>query len=450
MAEKAFDYGNICFVIMPFGKKKVMRPSKRPTRTKPMIADTVDFDVVYQEIFKPAINAVRLPEGGNLVARRADDDLLTGIISREMYRYIEYSRFAVADITSLGANVFLELGQRYRARESGTAVFRQADAAIPFDINQVRVLPYELAPMDRAAASRSLITRVLTESLEYNRIDSPVWEALREQQTGADLEDELRQADESIGRQDWAAAEQSLQKAIMRQPNNALVHFRFGLLYRDEGRWEDAVASLSTAIALLPGHADAHRELGIAQSMRFKATKQLPDGLSELQRALELRPRDYDTLAALGGAMKRAGRLREALEYYRRAVDVSLGHPYPLLNVMKLEILLDGNSSIVADRELQLKRAERFRRGQVEHQPPIDAPWSFFDLAEIQLYLGRLAESQRLIDEGLLCCSQRWQAITFRESIEAVGAAIAGQTDLSTGFQQVAERLRRGEAQLPG
>ncbi|MCH7665651.1 MAG: hypothetical protein IH936_06970 [Acidobacteria bacterium] len=118
------DYNKICFAIMPFGKK-------------PVGEREVDFDQIYDEIFEPAINAVPLPEPeeGNLEARRTDKDFFAGDISHEMFNYLEYSRIALADITGLNANVFYELGHRHRARESGTAIFRQTDAPIPFDIN---------------------------------------------------------------------------------------------------------------------------------------------------------------------------------------------------------------------------------------------------------------------------------------------------------------------------
>ncbi len=132
------DYSRICFVIMPFGPKEVG-------------GRTVDFDSIYAHVFEPAIRRVRLPEGGALEPRRTDQDFFAGDIGLEMFHYIEYSRFALTDITGLNPNVFFELGARYRARESGTAIFRLPDAPIPFDINQIKAFPYEYEPKERAA-----------------------------------------------------------------------------------------------------------------------------------------------------------------------------------------------------------------------------------------------------------------------------------------------------------
>jgi len=89
------DYSKICFVIMPFGKKPV---GDRP----------VDFDRLYDDIFVPAISAVSLPEGGKLESRRTDKDFYSGDIKLEMFQYLEYSRFALADISGLNFNVAYE------------------------------------------------------------------------------------------------------------------------------------------------------------------------------------------------------------------------------------------------------------------------------------------------------------------------------------------------------
>jgi len=98
------DYSKICFVIMPFGKK-------------PVGDQMVDFDPLYDDIFVPAIGAVALPEGGKLEPRRTDKDFFAGDIKLEMFQYLEYSRFALADISGINFNVAYELGARHRARE---------------------------------------------------------------------------------------------------------------------------------------------------------------------------------------------------------------------------------------------------------------------------------------------------------------------------------------------
>ena len=55
------DYAQVCFVIMPFGKKRVDDVD-------------VDFNAIYDRIFVPAVTRVALPEGGQLQPRRTDND----------------------------------------------------------------------------------------------------------------------------------------------------------------------------------------------------------------------------------------------------------------------------------------------------------------------------------------------------------------------------------------
>ena len=155
------DYAQVCFVIMPFGLKRV---------------DNVDvnFNDIYDNIFAPAIGRVALPEGGQLQPRRTDKDFFAADINNEMYSYIEYSRFAIADISGLNANVFYELGARHRTRESGTAIFRQAGATVPFDIQTIKAFPYEYGTPEKDECARILISKVLTNSLANNRLDSPI------------------------------------------------------------------------------------------------------------------------------------------------------------------------------------------------------------------------------------------------------------------------------------
>ena len=73
MATDKIDYTRICFVIMPFGKKKVGEQE-------------VNFDFIYDEVFEPAIKATPLPEGDGLrlIPKRTDRDFFAGDISQEL------------------------------------------------------------------------------------------------------------------------------------------------------------------------------------------------------------------------------------------------------------------------------------------------------------------------------------------------------------------------------
>jgi hypothetical protein len=134
------DYTKICFVIMPFAKKKVEDIE-------------IDFDAIHQDIFEPAIAAVDLPEGGKLIPKRTDQDYFAANIDTEMYQYLEYSRFTLVDIMGLNANVFYELGIRHSANQSGTTIFRQGDKAIPFGISHIKASPYEYQPLEKISES---------------------------------------------------------------------------------------------------------------------------------------------------------------------------------------------------------------------------------------------------------------------------------------------------------
>src|SRR5215208_4463408 len=68
----------------------------------------------------------------------------------------------------------------------------------PVDISSIKAFPYEFEPADKAAEARELITRVLTESLVHNRLDSPVRLALGEQRASGKIDDMLVQAENEI------------------------------------------------------------------------------------------------------------------------------------------------------------------------------------------------------------------------------------------------------------
>jgi len=394
MAQGGTDYSKICFVIMPFGKKKVAPPSDKKDGAAAAPAEKqVDFDALYSDIFLPAIGAVDLPEGGKLEPHRTDQDFFTGDIKQDMFDYLEYSRFALADISGLNPNVMYELGVRHRAREAGTAIFRQSGLPLPFDINSIKAFPYDYEPAEEAGKARALITRVLSESLQRNRIDSPVGIALRQQRQSGNIDDLLKQAEDAIRKVDFPGAMNLYRQAVATAPDNPLPRMRLGLLCRDRGIWEEALEQFTRASEVAPDYAEAWRERGIVENKNAAVAKQPLNvdpapGEASLRRAVAINDKDFDAYASLGGVLKRAGRLQQSCDAYDKSQQVSGGHPYPLLNVLKLRAALNGKLGLTGPDKIALARAQRFREGQAQQNPPFDSPWCFFDLAEIKLYRG--------------------------------------------------------------
>ena len=89
---------SVCFVLMPFGNK--VDSSGR----------SIDFDRIYDTIFRPAVNAT------GLQPVRADEEQAQGFIHKLMYERLLLSEYAIADLTILNANVYYELGVRHAAR----------------------------------------------------------------------------------------------------------------------------------------------------------------------------------------------------------------------------------------------------------------------------------------------------------------------------------------------
>jgi hypothetical protein len=154
----------VCFVLMPFGTK--VDSSGRP----------IDFDCIYNSIFKPAVLATEL-----LLPVRADEEQAQGFIHKLMYERLLLSEYAIADLTILNANVYYELGVRHAARPSTTIMTMAGQAALPFDVAGLRALPYSLddkgAPAD-VDGDKAALVRQLESCIGSTLDDSPIFQLI--------------------------------------------------------------------------------------------------------------------------------------------------------------------------------------------------------------------------------------------------------------------------------
>jgi tetratricopeptide (TPR) repeat protein len=463
-SDRFDELATTCFVIMPFGKKEVG-------------GKEVDFNAIYKEIFEPAIQQVKTPEGKPLIPERTDMDAFSGSITQEMFEYIMYSRLAFADISGFNPNVFYEIGARHSAQESGTVLFRQTGHAIPFDITTIKVFEYDHEPATKVEASRTFITQVLSETLKRNRLDSPVRLALRAQWSGSpktsataeiqsmsqpplptegievfsplkmeqwkkqEIERFMRDAEESVRLGDLDMARTNYWGALRFDPLNTIARMRLGLTLKRQGQHYEALQEFATITKLAPDYGEAWKEKGIIEGLiarmipkkKRQEAKWLPDGYASLERATLLIPDDFDAWSSLGGILKNVREdYANAHKMYTHASNLSDSHPYPFLNALKMEALHTGKLDLDPVRK-QLKKAKKLRLAQTLATPPADTPWCYFDLAEIQLYQRDKDGFLDYVRKGIECCDAGWQPETFRDSLQktlvAKGIAFDGLAD---------------------
>lgn len=114
------------FVAMPFGAK--------PNHEGAL----VDFDRIYAELIKPAL------EAAGCEVFRADEEPRAGDIRTDMFQELLVADLVVADLTLDNPNVWYELGVRHALRARGVVLVQGPRPSQPFDIYTDRKLRYRL------------------------------------------------------------------------------------------------------------------------------------------------------------------------------------------------------------------------------------------------------------------------------------------------------------------
>ncbi|MGZ5147240.1 MAG: tetratricopeptide repeat protein, partial [Burkholderiales bacterium] len=107
------------FVAMPFGVK-----------------DGVDFNRVYSELIRPALES----EGFEVF--RADDEERAGDIRTDMFQELLLADVVIADLSIDNPNVWYELGVRHALRARGVIPIACRQGPMPFDVYTDRKLRY--------------------------------------------------------------------------------------------------------------------------------------------------------------------------------------------------------------------------------------------------------------------------------------------------------------------
>jgi hypothetical protein len=157
---------------VPAAKKQAPRKTATRPRKRPKASESVDkrscfvispfggyFDMYYTHVHVPAI------EAAGVRPIRADDPFTPGAIVNDIWRFIQSADVLIADLTGRNPNVFYELGLAHAARKPVIILTQRVDD-VPFDLQGLRWLLYDVREPDWSSALRDKLTASIKETLE--------------------------------------------------------------------------------------------------------------------------------------------------------------------------------------------------------------------------------------------------------------------------------------------
>lgn len=418
-----------CFVVTGFGNK-----------ADPATGRVLNLDKTFEQLVRPACDAV------DVNAFRAIDANLTGSIDAVMYHWIYAADLVIADLSTLNANVFYELGVRHAQRPNTTLVIAESVLIkrLPFDLSSFVVHQYEHGGEAISAAEQArfvpLLAGVMRELIagEQRRLatdphtgratDSPVYQFLTDMAPprydpktfaeppayvppaqrkpagalpGPSLASIIDAAEAAKRRTDFAEARRLFELAIQRQaegrkdpkPDLFLAQRLALVTYKHGERKDPATGKLDPAVALAA----------------------LLDAQQVLARFCEPNlSNDPETLGLSGAIHKRLFdlpphdpyHLEQAIRFYERGFYVKRDY-YNGINVafmynLQAQMQASRYDAIVSHghankiRQLVAELCEALIQDEAGFAQRGDQEWVYLTLAEAYQGLGRQADEARL------------------------------------------------------
>lgn len=347
------------FVVMPFGKKKGMNDQP------------FDFNAIYKLLIKPAI------EAAGFEPFRADEETSSGDILTDMFQELLLADMVVCDLSIDNANAFYELGIRHALRKRGVVHIQAGRAYMPFDIFNVRTLPYHITPeglpdpehirndikaiarliKDTGASDRDMvhspIYNLLTGLNEPNRKDLQTHLATGFWREYEEWKDKVTvaQRDKHIG--DILLLTEEIKNPLIREEAIGNVGNALAKL----GRNELALKQYREGIEVNPANVEFRRE----EAFHLNRVGRVNEAIVKLESILNDYPDDTKSISYLGRIYKemwtsswdkireKNKRLKQAfntyhwliqsIDIYLKGFQVDLRDYYPGINALTLSML---------------------------------------------------------------------------------------------------------------
>lgn len=435
-----------CFVLMPFGQKK--DESGR----------TIDFDRVYAEVIKPAVEAAELEP------IRADNETVGGIIHKPMFERLMLCDYAVADLTTANANVFYELGVRHGIRPHTTVLIFGKGMRLPFDVAPLRGLPYGIdaqgAPETPGVDSKALADRLIACRNPVD--DSPLFQLVADwpKPDLARLKtDAFREVVEysqkykeklRIARANGVAALGEVEQELNLKDADPAIVIDLFLSYRAVKAWDkmvDLVAKMSPIVAQT---VMVREQLGFALNRLGRrdeaetVLQQVIDASGANSETNGLLGRVYkdrwDDARNAGQALAARGFLRKAIAAYLAGFEADWRDAYPGINAITLMEMDEP----VDPRQAELLPVVRYavKRRLADKTPDY---WDHATRMELSVLAGDQAAAGEALGDALAAIREKWEPETtvrnlklIRDAREKRGINVAWIAELEAELEKAA------------
>lgn len=381
------------FVVMPFGRKQGFD------------GQWIDFNSIYEDLIKPA-----LIEAG-FEPFRADEESVSGDILTDMFQELLLADLVIADLSIDNANVFYELGVRHAMRKRGIVHIQAGRAYMPFDVFNVRTIPYHVGPdgrpnPDHVEKDIQAIAKVTRETWlsERERVHSPIFnllDGLNEPNRRA-LQTPLatgywREYNEFQARVNMAQRQNQLGDILLltEEVRNPLIREEAiaiaGKALRSAGNDALALRQYRHGLEINPKNAHFRRE----EAYHLARLNRFDEAIVRLEELLKDDPGDIEAMSYLGRiykdmwvqewqpletkqarikeAYEAAYMLKHAIDTYLEAYSLDQNHYYSGINALMLSALLnhlveqvDENGSIEPEIGAEVQRQWPTLKGAVQ------------------------------------------------------------------------------------
>ncbi len=444
---------------MPFGKKS------------DEMGFEIDFDAVYNDLIKPAINEV------GLEPIRADEEQAGGIIHKSMFERLLFCDYAVADLTTTNANVYYELGIRHAYRPRSTVLLYAEGRRLPFDTALLRTLPYVLAN-DGKPQNPDSFKKILIEQLNEAKkvtvqdlgevVDSPIFQLIegypkpkpidhsktdvfREQvQYSNDAKQRLTEIreDQNKKSQEKVEALKAIEKELgnIEDVESGIVIDLF-LSYRAVAAWGNMIELVEKMPKPLSTTVMVQEQLGLA----FNRAEQGNQAELVLTELLERRGPSSETYGILGRVYKDRWKtawengdkvlapalLKKAIDAYLKGFEADWRDAYAGINILTL---MEAQEPPDERREKLMPVVDyavdrRMATGKPDY-------WDYATKLEIAILNKDEAGAMDALGEALTAVREAWEPVTTADNFSLIHRIREARGEDVSWLIDIEERLR--------